>query len=172
MLDKICDIHVATIYISFYKALKFVYKNIIRIQAKFLWGWGSERRKISWVKWKKTCKSIEEGGLGIKDIEQFNMVMFVKWKWRLGMEKYKLWKEVIKSRYGLWRSMNENSRDQKLSWWWRDLSIVRWQRTQSNWFESILKWELGDGKLVKCWEDMWVGFEPLKDTFPRLYLIA
>ena len=90
MLDKICDIRVATIYISFYKALKFVYKKIIRIQAKFLWGRGSERRKISWVKWKKACKSIEEGDLGIKDIEQFNMVTFVKWKWRLGMKKHKL----------------------------------------------------------------------------------
>jgi len=31
-------------------------------------------------KMEKVCKPIEEGGLGIKDIEQFNMVMFVKRK--------------------------------------------------------------------------------------------
>jgi len=27
------------------------------------------------------------------------------------------------------RSTNENSRDQELSWWWRDLCIVCWQET-------------------------------------------
>jgi len=28
------------------------------------------------------CNPIEVGGLGIKDIESFNIVLLTKWKWR------------------------------------------------------------------------------------------
>jgi len=37
-------------YFSFFKASVVVYNQIRRIQAKFLWGWGYEERKIVWVK--------------------------------------------------------------------------------------------------------------------------
>jgi len=40
-----------------------VYKRIIRVQRKFLWGWGKENRTIAWVSWQKICKPKEEGGL-------------------------------------------------------------------------------------------------------------
>jgi len=45
---------------------------------------GFEDRKIAWVKWENLCKPREEGGLGLKHIE--NIVLLAKWKWRLGMK--------------------------------------------------------------------------------------
>lgn len=78
------------LYISFYKALKSVCKEITRIQVKFLQGWDREESKIAWVKWKNVCKPKEEGGLGIKDIQRFNIVMLAKYKQRLGMKKHGL----------------------------------------------------------------------------------
>jgi len=70
-------------YLSFFKALIVVCNQIRRIQTKFLWGWGSEGRKIAWVKWKTICNPVEVGGLRIKDIECFNDALLTKWKLRL-----------------------------------------------------------------------------------------
>jgi len=55
-----------------------VCNQIKRIKAKFLWGWGFEERKITWVSWEKVCKPIKEGRLGIKDITKFNDVLLTK----------------------------------------------------------------------------------------------
>ena len=67
-------------YFSFFKAPKQVCKAIRSIQLNFLWGWGSEGKKISWVAWDKVCLSVEQDGLGIKDIQTFNYAFVVKWK--------------------------------------------------------------------------------------------
>ena len=33
------------------------------------------------------------------------MALLAKWKWRLGIEKGGVWKDVLESRYGTWRDM-------------------------------------------------------------------
>jgi len=43
-------------------------------------------KKIVWIKWKKLCKPKDEGGMGIRYIEKFNMTLLTKWKWRLGVK--------------------------------------------------------------------------------------
>jgi len=35
-------------------------KEVKRIQRDFLWGWGQDRRKITWVKWDTLCKPKDE----------------------------------------------------------------------------------------------------------------
>ena len=40
---------------------------------------------------------------------------------------------------------------------------------QLNWFDSRVKWVLGDDKHVRLWEDIWVCDQSLKEKFPRLY---
>jgi len=35
----------------------------------------------------KVCSPKENGGLGIKEIDKFNVALLAKWKWRLGIEK-------------------------------------------------------------------------------------
>jgi len=50
-------------------------KKIISLQRNFLWGWGSEGRKIAWVVWDKVCESQEAGDLGIINIRLFNVAL-------------------------------------------------------------------------------------------------
>jgi len=52
-------------------------------------------RSISWMTWENLCKTLEEGGIGIKDVKKFNGALLVKWKWRLVSEEKGKWKYVL-----------------------------------------------------------------------------
>lgn len=50
------------------------------------------KRKVAWVKWDVVCRSKENGGLGIKNLEFFNLSSLLgKWAWRLLCENNALW---------------------------------------------------------------------------------
>jgi len=66
-------------YLYYFESFKKQYKEIRKIK-KILVGWESKDREIAWTKWVKLCKSKEEGGLGIIDIERFNLTLLTKWK--------------------------------------------------------------------------------------------
>jgi len=159
-------------YLSFFKMPKGVSNKLLRIQRNFLWGWGSEAKKIAWVKWEKICKPKEVGGLDIRDIRLFNVALLAKWKWRLGMEDKGLWKQVLESKYGSWRNLNDSNISRSASRWWMDIYNVCGSTTQGLWFDKSFEWVLGEGNKVKFWEDIWAGEETLKCRFPRLYSIS
>jgi len=109
---------------------------------------------------KKVCAAREDGGLEIIDLRTFNLALLDKWVWRLGSYKGGLWKEVIDSKYGGWRSLREGGKDNKDSLWWKDLREV-WSLEGWGWnFEEALIWKVGIGKEVLFWEDNWVGRGP------------
>ena len=68
-------------------------------------GLGSEGRKIVWASWEKVCESGDAGGLGVINIKLFNVALLGKWIWRIGSSKGGLWKKVLESKYGGWRSL-------------------------------------------------------------------
>lgn len=131
--------------------------NLIqKIQIRFLWGWRHEDRKIAWIVWDKVCTTREKGGLGVRDISRFNVALIVKWKWRFGVERDGVWKDILESRYDTWRDMNSVGESQKQSGWWKDLCIICKiydGGNQSNWFDNNINWILRDGKQIKSWED-------------------
>ena len=56
-----------------------VANEIVSIQRNFLWGWGSDGRKVAWASWKKVCEAREDGRLGIIDLRIFNLALLGKW---------------------------------------------------------------------------------------------
>lgn len=84
-------------------------KNYKGIQRIFLWGGGHDQSKIAWVKWETMCLPKDRGGLGIKDINSFNLALLGKWKWSLFQNHNELWAKVLDSKYGGWRSLDEAS---------------------------------------------------------------
>jgi len=75
----------------------------------FLWDWGSENWKITWVTWDKVCQLKDKGGLGFIDIGKFNLALLGKWIWRLKSEERSLWKVILESKYGGWRGLRSQS---------------------------------------------------------------
>jgi len=156
-------------YLSFYKLPKCVSNKLVKIQRNFLWGWGAEDKKIAWVKWRNICKLREAGGLGIRDIQNFNDALLAKWKWRLGTEDKGLRKLILESKYGSWRNLSDPNISRSSSRWWINIHKVSGSTRQGIWFDNNLEWVLGEGKTVKFWEDKWIGEETPKDRVPGLY---
>lgn len=67
-------------YLSFFRMPKGVLKQCIQIMAHFLWSGSDYVRKIAWVNWSKLCKPKLARGLGIIDLECFNLALLGKWR--------------------------------------------------------------------------------------------
>ena len=67
---------------------------------KFLWGGVEGECRVAWVRWEQVCRSKEDGGLGIKDLERFNLALLGKWRWRLSCDHQSLWCRVLRAKYG------------------------------------------------------------------------
>ncbi|GAU27711.1 hypothetical protein TSUD_126570 [Trifolium subterraneum] len=158
-------------YFSFFKVPSSVLKVLVSIQRNFLWGGGLEG-KICWVKWDTICLPKDRGGLGIKNLDLFNLSLLSKWKWRCLTEPNVLWSELLKFRYG---SFSDNflcrsvvSAKSSDSLWWRD--ILKVGEVEGNlWFSASVSSILGDGKSIGFWKEKWIGNASLKELFSNLF---
>jgi len=111
-------------FFSFFRVPKKVVDKLVCLQRKFLWGGVADHNKIAWVKWDTVCLPKDKGGLGIKDVNTFNLALLAKWKWQLFQHQGQLWARVLESKYGGWRGLNEAPRTSRESILWRDLMMV------------------------------------------------
>lgn len=133
---------------------------------------GNERsKKIAWIKWSTICKNKEFGGLNVKDLESFNLSLFLKWKWRILQGGDTLWRDIIDSKYGLQPSLNTqrmSNRPSPASFWWRDLQSLQ----NLSWFDEGVRRSVGNGRETSFWNSIWIGNEPLRLRFNRLFIIS
>jgi hypothetical protein len=154
-----------------------VRKKVVRIQRDFLWGGVNGRNKLSWVKWKVVCKEKKKGGLGVRDLEVVNISLLLKWRWRLvSIEGPTLWKEVPVAKYGNYILNNVNLSCEPTpyyaSLWWKDVCNIELGVGDSNWLKDVLVRRLGNGMTTRFWRDVWIGGEPLRLKFPRLFSLS
>ena len=160
-------------FFSFFRVPKSVVDKLVRIQRRFLWGGGPDQNKIAWISWEAVCLPKKKGGLGIKDINNFNMALLGKWESNLRQHKGELWAKVLESKYGGWRGLAEVDRVGHKSIWWRDLQKALTSSHQGQLIQKGMKWKVGSGDQIKFWEDKWTGEEEsLAEKYPRLYLIS
>lgn len=114
-----------------------------------------------------------EGGLGIKKIELFNIALLSTWKWRFLVDVNASWHEILSYIYGDISFILFNGTTQlggkKDSLWWRDLISVGNDLISAGGFEVCLRHGLGSGKEVICWHHHWLVHQPLYLVFPQLY---
>jgi len=113
------------------------------------------------------------GGLEVKRLNEFNVVLLGKWCWRMLVDKEGLWYRVLKARYG-----EEGGRlldgGENRSAWWRMMCGIRRRLGLGvgNWFEDNVCRVVGGGGTTYFWLDTWVGGTPLGIQFPRLFYLS
>ncbi|KAL8482692.1 hypothetical protein ACS0TY_025650 [Phlomoides rotata] len=163
-----------TYALSYNRAPSTIINKLTSLQRRFLWGGGvGSERKIAWVSWEAICRENCSGGLGIKNLEWFNLALFGKWGWRVIGREGSLLSNVIESKYGsFWDCIEEfksgNFNASNWSFWWS--SLVKFVGC-STWFSSNCIRVIKNGKSSKFWSDKWVGGSSLKELFPRLFRI-
>lgn len=118
----------------------------------------------------RICKEKIYGGLGVKNISLFNKTIFGKWKWSLFHEGGGLWKEVLISKYGGWRSLHDDERLKKCSIWWTDIAMTcGGEDVEGTWFESMKSRDVESGRNISFWNDNWLNGISLAHKYSRLY---
>jgi hypothetical protein len=159
-------------YFSFFKAPCCVLKSLESIQRNFLWGSGPEQRKVCWVKWDQICLPKERGGLGVKNLEYFNLALLAKWKWRFINDGDAIWAGILRFRYGnlptVVLSGNDLSVGRNSSIWWRDIMGMN-RGIVDGWFTSNVRCCVGDGNNIGFRKFQWYGNQPFIVLFPNLF---
>lgn len=157
-------------FLSIFKAPTGIISSIESIFKNFFWGGCEVSKKISWIKWDSICLLVNNGGLGVRRLREFNVSLLGKWCWRLLVDKDSLWYRVLKARYGEVCGRIQEG-DRNASAWWRMMGGVREGIGSGvgNWFGENVERVVGDGKNTFFWTDKWLDGVPLKLRFSRLY---
>jgi hypothetical protein len=125
---------------------------------------------MSWISWKTVCLRKEYGGLGVRQLREFNTALLGKWCWRMLVDREGWWFRVLAARYGM-----ENGRlragGSRASVWWREVVRIRDEvgGPRVGWFGESVTRKVGDGTDTLFWYDPWLGGIPLCERFRRLF---
>ncbi|KAG7559049.1 Reverse transcriptase zinc-binding domain [Arabidopsis thaliana x Arabidopsis arenosa] len=121
--------------------------------ARFWWGTTPDKKKLSWVSWQKMTTPKKQGGLGFRDLHQFNQALLASQVWKLLQRPESLLYRMLKARYFRNGNMLTATRGTRPSYGWSSLrfgcELLR-VGTQKN---------IGDGRSTKLGEP-WLPTNP------------
>ncbi|XP_074313613.1 uncharacterized protein LOC141648795 [Silene latifolia] len=117
--------------------------------ARFCWGHSGEKRQIYWVSWDKLCSAKQDGGLGFRHFETFNLAMLTKQLWRLYERPQSLVSHLLSARYYPSGDFLGAIIGHHPSFIWRSLMDVLPV------FHNRSRWLIGDGRKFRFWQDQW-----------------
>lgn len=99
VLLKVVALAMPVYSMKVFKLTKEICEEINGILANYWWGSGNERRGIHWFAWNRLGIPKKEGGLGFRDLENFNLALLGKQTWRILHHPNCLMARVLKGRY-------------------------------------------------------------------------
>ncbi|KAL8156414.1 hypothetical protein AgCh_001488 [Apium graveolens] len=116
----------------------------------FWWGKGETNGGIKWLSWDRMCTIKEEGGLGFRKLNEFNIAMLAKQSWRLMVESNPLVSKLMKARYYPNSNFLNASLGSNPSYLWRSL-----METQETMKRGVRK-RIGNGLTTTVWKVPWL----------------
>lgn len=122
------------------------------------------------VAWDKVCNLKMDRGLGLKNVEVFNLALLSKWRWRFINNFSARWRPLLHHRYKDVRNIFTGCRalrgSSKELLWWRDMLRMEGNLFPAlNAFSSGLRPVLGDGSDISFLHHCWLSNNPLKVDF-------
>ncbi|GJX30065.1 RNA-directed DNA polymerase, eukaryota, reverse transcriptase zinc-binding domain protein [Tanacetum coccineum] len=155
-------------YFSIFKVPESVLKTFESLRASFFWGATGDFRKLAWIKWSNILASLDKGGLGVGSLKAFNNSLLLKWRWRLLNKPSALWVEVLKSIHGNEAGI-ELKGCQTNGIWARIVGTIYHLHSSGYVPLNSLRYQVGDGSMIRFWNDTWLGDAPLCSRFNRLF---
>ena len=135
--------------------------RIQSILTRFWWDDNHEKKKLSWVAWDTLTLPKSEGGIGFREIEQFNDALLARVSWKILKNPNALLSRVLLGKYCSENSFLEVPAASACSHGWRSILAGR----------EVLKlgfgWTVGDGTSIHVWRDPWLSTsQPLRPFGP------
>ena len=99
ILIKVVAQAIPTYTMSCFKIPDSLCKELIGVIRNFWWGQKREVKKMAWLSQYKLCEPMAKGGIGFKQLKQFNLALLAKQGWRLQMQQDSLAYRVLKAKY-------------------------------------------------------------------------
>ncbi|KAH0729968.1 hypothetical protein KY289_001156 [Solanum tuberosum] len=122
---------------------------IKRITADFFWGWEKERKKYHWASWETLSLPCDEGGIGVRQLEDVCTSLQYK-QWWIFRTKNSLWGQFLKAKYCQKANPVAKNLDTGQSLVWNYL--MRNKKT----VEEQITWKIHSGNCSFWWDD-WTG---------------
>lgn len=137
-----------------------IIKEIQTLCAKFLWGSSHTSTAASKVSWKDCCLPKLEGGLGIRDIGEWNKASILYQLWRLiHYSNPSLWLKWIHDNFLIRKSIWTMKVPYNASWCFKKMLNLRYLAM------NHVKYEIGSQSQFLFWHDPWFGHKPLLHYF-------
>ncbi|CAL8095625.1 unnamed protein product [Prunus armeniaca] len=118
--------------------------------ARFWWGQKQDEIKVHWISWATLGLPKNQGGMGFRDFNDFNLALLAKQCWGLIMEPNSQWAQLLKARYFPECSFFEAKKGGRASWAWASLLEGRKIILQG------ARWQILNGRQAKIWTDRWI----------------
>ncbi|XP_023645887.1 uncharacterized protein LOC111832631 [Capsella rubella] len=145
-----------TYVMSCFRLPKSVTSKLTSAVAKYWWSTNGHSGGMHWRAWERMCSSKSLGGLGFRDINDFNTALLAKQLWRLMEYPESLFAKVFKSRYYRNSGPMDPIRSYSPSYGWRSIISAR-----SLVNRGLIK-RVGTGDTIAVWRDPWIPAQ-----FPR-----
>ncbi|XP_010424608.1 PREDICTED: uncharacterized protein LOC104709742 [Camelina sativa] len=147
---------VPTFVMSCFRLPKTITSKLTSAVANFWWSTNGQTGGMHWLAWEKLCVSKQLGGLGFRNVDDFNSALLAKQLWRLIDVPESLFARVFKSRYYRNTHPLDPIRSYSPSYGWRSICSAR-----SLVNKGLIK-RVGSGDTISIWSDPWVPAQ-----FPR-----
>ncbi|XP_031126982.1 uncharacterized protein LOC116029213 [Ipomoea triloba] len=128
----------------------FLCERLERCMNMFWWRNGNDGKGIHWLSWDKLCVPKCKGGLGFKQIHQFNVALLGKQGWRLLTNPHSLVARVFQARYYPKTTFLEATIGYNSSYCWRSILA-----SQGMIKEGARK-RVGNGLTTEVWGTPWL----------------
>lgn len=151
VLLKAIALALPTYTMSCFLLPKTICKQIISLMSEFWWRNNRESRGMHWKCWHHLTQSKDKGGLGFKNLEDFNVALLGKQLWRLITHPDSLLCRVFKTRYFRPSDPLNATLGFRPSYAWRSMIAAQTLIKQG------ARVVIGNGRSTKLWEERWIG---------------